>query len=120
MPLSSSEPLNSTVPHLQFPTLHLKTLSNRVHHRENGLKAVSVPGSGNKAISSFVVNVQSAFWPQLTGLPVGFSWIVLMGAGRVARLASRRPRDPCTIEPSATGPSLAANAHPIWRNNDWK
>ena len=82
MPLSSPEPLNSTLPHLQFFTLHLKTLSNRAH-REN-VSELSVPGWSSEAISLFLNNVQPAFWSQLTGLRVVFSWIVLMAAPAIA------------------------------------
>jgi hypothetical protein len=35
LPLSGSEPLTSALPHLQFSTLRLSTLSNRVHHLRN-------------------------------------------------------------------------------------
>src|ERR1039458_6591912 len=38
LPLSSPEPLTSTLPHPQFSTLLLKMLSNRVHYRKNASK----------------------------------------------------------------------------------
>lgn len=66
---------------LEFYTLHVKTLAivyiaTRMFQR--GLRSWLEQGSYHP----FLSNVQHAFCSQLTGLTVGFSWIVLM----VARL----------------------------------
>jgi hypothetical protein len=45
-------------------------------------KEVSVAGWSSEAITPFLNNVQHAFCSQLTGLPIVFSWIVLMSARR--------------------------------------
>jgi hypothetical protein len=68
--------------HLQFSTLHLKKLSNSVHGSQIVFN-VSQPLVGAKtSYISFVNRGQPAFCSQLTGLPVVFSWIVLMSTPR--------------------------------------
>jgi len=59
--LGSRERLSSDVLRLQSSTLHLKTLSNRVHHRQNASKMFSVPGWSSEAITLFLNNVAACF-----------------------------------------------------------
>ena len=66
--------LISALPHLQFSTLHGKTLSNRAHLASE----FSVSGWRSEAINLFLDNVHDAFCSQLTGLPAASPWIVLM------------------------------------------
>jgi len=81
VPLSILEPLNFTMSHVQFFTMHLKTLSNRAHRGQKASE-FTVPCCSNRAIGLFLINLQDALRSQLTVREVVFSSIVPMAAPR--------------------------------------